>query len=198
MGDLPWGCGWGGGRGCGVHVGGWREGEGLACPWKPSGGPRARDAGGRCLERLASGWKKGSPGNRRPAPGGLLPRPPGLCEGGPSSVSGAAAGSASELHRTVPLRARWRRGRAAGQAVSPEVRPPAPVCGPASFAEPCRLGCFCFSFDYAPRSSGRVTRLLAFAGKETHVSRIPVLIATPALLESFPSVGILVFFPWTV
>lgn len=192
MGDLPWCCGWGGGRGCAVHVGGWREGEGLAHPWEPRGGPRAGDVGESWSERLASGWKKGSPGTGAPPPAASFPDPRlGLCEGGSSSVPGAAAGTGSGLHRTLPLRSRWRRGSAAGQSVSPEVRPLprlwsdvlrlARQAGLESATSP--RGCCC-SFEYAT-TSGRVTFLLAFAGKEIHVQRISVLIATPTLLKVF-------------
>lgn len=192
MGDLPWCCGWGGGRGSAVHVGGWREGEGVAHPWEPRGGPRAGDVGESWSERLVSGWRKGSPGNRRPAPGGLLPRPSARAVRGRLQLCLRGCGgnwqrAAPDPPAEEPLEKRERGGsvrQPRGQAAAPSVvrRPSPGALGWAGVRDLLR-GCCC-SFEDAT-TSGRVTFLLAFAGKEIHVQRISVLIATPTLLKVF-------------
>lgn len=56
------------------------EGEGLVRLWEPGRGPNAGGVGGNRPELLASDWRRGDPGSRRPAPGGLLPRPSSRAE----------------------------------------------------------------------------------------------------------------------
>lgn len=160
MGDPPRGCGWCRGCGCAVHIKGWRAGEGLTCPWEPSRGPRA----GGVAPRAACLWPKFGPGSRRPAPGGLLLRPssPAARGGGPSSVSGAAAGTAKwagpDPPPEDPLEKRERGGsvrQPRGQATGR--RPWSSVLRSALLARVRDLPTlFCFSFEYATKPSGRV------------------------------------------
>lgn len=97
VGDPPWGCGWGGGRSCGIHIWSWREGERLAGPWEPSRGPRAGGVGGSRSERLTTGRRRDGPGSRRPAPGGLLRRPSsGAARGRPQFCLGGCGGNRRE------------------------------------------------------------------------------------------------------
>ncbi|KAF6119857.1 hypothetical protein HJG60_010243 [Phyllostomus discolor] len=104
-GDPLWGCGWGGGRGIGVHFGGWRKGEELAPVYEPSRGPRTVGVEGSRPERLALVQRRGVP-----PPEASSPDPPtGLRVGGPSSVSGAAAGTTERAGPDHLLKTRWRR-----------------------------------------------------------------------------------------
>lgn len=121
MGDPPWGCGWGGGRGCGIRAEGWGEGERLACPYEPCRGPGTGGVGGSRPERPACGRSRGGPGTRRPAPGGLLPDPPGL-RGPPPLSRGLRREPPSGLDRTLP------RGPA-GEEGARRVRPSAQRSG---------------------------------------------------------------------
>lgn len=90
----------------------------------PGEGPGPGTLGKVGLSGSSQAGGKAALGTGAPPPAASFPDPRlGLCEGGSSSVSGAAAGTGSGLHRTLPLRSRWRRGSAAGQSVSPEVRP---------------------------------------------------------------------------
>lgn len=109
-GDPPWGCGWGGGPGISVHIGDWRKGEELAQVYEPSRGPRTVVV----KEVALSGWRwsKGEVdlGAGVPPPEASSPYPPtGLRVGGPSSVSGVAAGTAERAGPDHLLKTRWGR-----------------------------------------------------------------------------------------
>ena len=134
-GDPQWGCGWGGGQGSGVHIGGWREGELLSRLHEPSRGPRTVGVEGSRPERLVFVQRRGGPGSRRPAPGGLLPGPsywaargrPQLCL--PGCGGNTSAGCTGPSPEDPPKKDR-------GGLVSAEVRPLIPVRGSLSFAQP--------------------------------------------------------------
>lgn len=159
MGDPPWGCGWGGGRSCGFPVWAGERARDSSAPANPVQGPRRKlPRAARLWPEERRPWEPASRPRRPPSPALL----PGCARAVPALSRGLRREPPSGLYGTLPLRTGWRRrGSAAGQSVSPEVRPRVPVRGP-SFGQPSWLEsatsprCFCFSFEHAIRSSGRV------------------------------------------
>lgn len=144
----------------------------LPIPGNPVEGPgRLRES---CSERLASGWKKGSPGTRRPAPGGLLPRPSRAVRGRPQlrlrGCGGNCRRAAPDSPPEDPLEKRERGGSVGqprGQAAGPRLRSCVLRLARGARPEPATSPrCFCFFLEYATKSRGTVIPHLAFAGKE--------------------------------
>lgn len=133
--DPLWGCGWGGGRGPGIHAWVWRERERLTGSREPSRGPGpgAKEEVALSGSPLALG--EAAPGAGVPPPAASFPDPP-------PGLRAPAQAVFRRLRRELPSGLDWTHclrtggGEEGARRVSPEVRPRGTARGASSFSRP--------------------------------------------------------------